>query len=199
MNTELPTAGRSRLVASDRTGRPWTTLIPISSPLLPSYRFSYRFRLPSAIRPNKVPPSRCQGWRSLTRPRVEEFEVATGDNYVIDLIFQAHLEGRDHGFTARNTPEAPPLDELRLAQQKLNDWYVAWSDGITLSALEEKVSFSFVGGGNGVMTRGEILQHLVTHTCYHRGYVAQMFLEVPVKAPTTDLTVFLRDVPLNLD
>ena len=86
MNTELPTAGRSRLVASDRTGRPWTTLIPISSPLLPSYRFSYRFRLPSAIRPNKVPPSRCQGWRSLTRPRVEEFEVATGGRAPLLLI-----------------------------------------------------------------------------------------------------------------
>ena len=38
----------------------------------------YRFRLPSAIRPHKVPPSRCKGWRSLTRPRVEDFEVATG-------------------------------------------------------------------------------------------------------------------------
>ena len=120
-------------------------------------------------------------------------------NYVIDLIFQAHLEGRDHGFTARNTPEAPPLEELRQAQQKLDDWYIAWSDGLTLSALEEKVSFTFVGGGDGVMTRGEILQHLVTHTCYHRGYASQLFLEVPVKAPTTDLTVFLRDVPLNLD
>jgi uncharacterized damage-inducible protein DinB len=24
-------------------------------------------------------------------------------NYVIDLIFQAHLLGREHGFTARNT------------------------------------------------------------------------------------------------
>jgi hypothetical protein len=75
MNTELPTAAQSRLVASGRTGRPWTTLIPISSPLL----HSYRFRLPSAIRPNKVPPSRRKGWRSLTRPRVEEFEVATED------------------------------------------------------------------------------------------------------------------------
>ena len=74
MSTELPTAGRSRLVASDRTVQPWTTLVPDSSRLL----HSYRFRLPSAIRPNKVPPSRCQGWRSLTRPRVEEFEVATG-------------------------------------------------------------------------------------------------------------------------
>ena len=96
MNTEWPTAGRSRLVASDRTGRPWTTLIPISSPLLPSYRFSYRFRLPSAIRPNKVPPSRCQGWRSLTRPRVEEFEVATG-GLLIDLSWaSSQLEGNTY-------------------------------------------------------------------------------------------------------
>ena len=94
MNTELPTAGRSRLVASDRTGRPWTTLIPISSPLLPSYRFSYRFRLPSAIRPNKVPPSRCQGWRSLTRPRVEEFEVATGVLTLSWLCSREQLESR---------------------------------------------------------------------------------------------------------
>src|SRR5262249_59794265 len=31
---------------------------------------------------------------------------------VIDSIFQAHLEGRPHGFTARNTPTHPPLDEL---------------------------------------------------------------------------------------
>lgn len=120
-------------------------------------------------------------------------------NYVIDLIFQAHLEGREHGFTARNTPDAPPLEELRQSQQKLNDWYIAWSDGLDDAALNEKVNFTFVGGGDGVMTRGEILQHIVTHTSYHRGFVAQMFWEVPVKAPTTDLTVFLRDVPLNLD
>ena len=119
-------------------------------------------------------------------------------NYVIDRIFQAHLEGREHGFTARNT-EAPPLEDLRQAQEKLDGWYIAWSDGITDAALNEKVNFTYVGGGEGVMTRGEILQHIVTHTSYHRGFVAQMFLEVPVKAPTTDLTVFLRDVPLNLD
>jgi len=74
MNTELPTAGRSRFVASDRTARPWTTFAPISSRRLNHYRF----RLPNAIRPIKVPQSRCQGWRSLRWPRVEEFEVATG-------------------------------------------------------------------------------------------------------------------------
>lgn len=124
-------------------------------------------------------------------------------NYVIDLIFQAHLEGREHGFAARNTPESPPLEQLSQAQHQLNDWYIDWSDRLTESALNEKVEFTFVGGGEGVMTRGEILQHLVTHTSYHRGFVAQLFWEIPTtpptRVPTTDLTIFLRDVPLKLD
>jgi uncharacterized damage-inducible protein DinB len=114
-------------------------------------------------------------------------------NYVIDRIFQAHLEGRSHGYTARNTPEHPPLAELWRAQRDLDHWYVNWSDQISDAALSERVNFSFVGGGEGVMTRGEILQHLVNHTSYHRGFVAQMMYDVPARPPTTDLTVFLRD------
>lgn len=115
-------------------------------------------------------------------------------NYVIDRIFQAHLEGRAHGYTARNTAEHPPLAELWRAQQDIDRWYIDWSDAISEAALEEKVRFEFVGGGEGVMTRGEILQHLVNHTSYHRGFVAQMMYDIPVRPPTTDLTVYLRDV-----
>ena len=29
-------------------------------------------------------------------------------NYIIDRIFQAHLEGREHGYSVRSTPEYPP-------------------------------------------------------------------------------------------
>lgn len=118
--------------------------------------------------------------------------------YVIDAIFQAHLEGREHGYTARNTETYPPLPELWGSQRKIDQWYVDWSDAITDAALGEKVGFSFVGGGNGIMTRGEILQHLANHMTYHRGFVAQMLYEVPVRPPTTDLTVFLRDAPPDL-
>ena len=32
--------------------------------------------------------------------------------YMIDVIWQAHLEGRDDGLTVRNTPDHPPLEEL---------------------------------------------------------------------------------------
>ena len=115
-------------------------------------------------------------------------------SYVIDRIFQAHLTGRTHGYAARNTAEHPPLDELWRAQREMDRWYIDWADTTSEPALEEKVRFSFVGGGEGVMSRREILQHLVNHTTYHRGFVAQMIYEVPAKPPTTDLTVYLRDV-----
>jgi len=120
-------------------------------------------------------------------------------NFVIDRIFQAHLEGRGHGYTARNTPDHPPLAELWRAQEELDRWYVDWSDRISEAALQEKVNFTFVGGGEGMMSRGDILQHLVNHTSYHRGFVAQMIYDVPARPPTTDLTVFLRDAAPTLD
>ena len=115
-------------------------------------------------------------------------------NFVIDRIFQAHLEGRGHGYTARNTPEHPPLAELWRSQQELDKWYVDTFDGMDEIRLNQTVNFTFVGGGEGTMTRGEMLQHIVNHTSYHRGFVAQMIYDVPARPPTTDLTVFLRDV-----
>jgi uncharacterized damage-inducible protein DinB len=118
-------------------------------------------------------------------------------NCVIDLIWQAHLEGREHGYTARNTPDHPPLDELRRQQQAVDDWYIAWSDALSDAALDEKVNFTLIGGNQGVMTRGEILLHVVNHTTYHRGFVADLFYQVPARPPTTDLPVFLREVPQN--
>lgn len=115
-------------------------------------------------------------------------------NYVIDRIFQAHLEGRRHGYTARNTQDHPPLGELWRAQQEVDAWYVVWAEKVAEPALDEVVRFEFVGGGEGAMTRGQILMHLVNHTSYHRGFVADMMYQVPVRAPVTDLTVYLRDV-----
>jgi uncharacterized damage-inducible protein DinB len=116
-------------------------------------------------------------------------------NYVIDRIFQAHLEGRGHGYNARNTPDHPPLQELWRAQQEIDAWYIAAYEAMSDAELDSVVRFTFVGGGDGAMTRAEILLHVVNHTSYHRGFVAEMFYQVPARPPTTDLPVFLRDVP----
>jgi uncharacterized damage-inducible protein DinB len=114
-------------------------------------------------------------------------------NYVIDLIWQAHLEGRKHGFETRNTKEHPPLHELRGKQQAIDEWYIGWADGLSDAALGEKVHFTLIGGNEGVMTRGEILLHVVNHTTYHRGFVADLFYQVPARPPVTDLPVYLRE------
>jgi uncharacterized damage-inducible protein DinB len=128
------------------------------------------------------------------RPTLFKTMIGTlNHNYVVDLIWQAHLEGREHGFSARNLVLHPRLDDLWQAQQKMNEWMTAWSDAQSDVTLDEPVHFSFISGERAVMTRGEILLHLVNHASYHRGWVCDMFFQVPAKPPTTDLPVFLLD------
>jgi len=115
--------------------------------------------------------------------------------HVVDLIWRAHLEGKAHGFTARNTDELPAFQSLRQAQSALDAWFVAYAQAITPGAQDETVRFTFVDGGEGAMTRGEMLLHVVNHKTYHRGYVAEMLYRNGRKPPTMDLPVFLRDVP----
>lgn len=113
--------------------------------------------------------------------------------YVIDRVFRCHLEGRAHGYTARNTERYPPLPELAQMQREMDRWYVDFADRQAEAALGERVNFEYIGGGAGSMTRGEILLHVVNHATYHRGFVADFFYQGPVRPPATDFTVFLRD------
>jgi uncharacterized damage-inducible protein DinB len=114
--------------------------------------------------------------------------------HVVDSIFRAHLEGRPHGYTARNTPSPPPLEELRASVRDQDRWFVDYAVGLSDAQAAERVAFQFVGGGDGNMSRLEILMHLVNHGTYHRGFVGDMLNQAGVRPRATDLTVFLRDV-----
>ncbi len=118
--------------------------------------------------------------------------------YLVDLIWQAHLEGRDHGFEARDLVLHESLPELWRAQQVIDQWYIDWSDAQSAQSLDETVHFRFIGGERGAMTRGDILLHVVSHATYHRGWVAEMFFQVPARNPTTDLPVYLSKLNLSL-
>ena len=114
--------------------------------------------------------------------------------YVVDDIFKAHLTGEGHGYSARNTEMTPSLSQLRRASDDLARWYIQFADAQTGRELAKTVEFEFVGGGQGAMTRGQILHHIVNHTTYHIGYVSDMMYQIPVEPPATDLPVYLRDV-----
>jgi uncharacterized damage-inducible protein DinB len=116
-------------------------------------------------------------------------------SYVVDLIWQAHLERREHGFKARNILLHSQLPALWTAQQKINDWFIDWAAMQNETLLDENVPFTFVNGSQASMRRGEIFLHLVTHGSYHRGWVAEMFLEAGARPPQPDLSVFLCEAP----
>lgn len=115
--------------------------------------------------------------------------------YVVDRIWQAHLEGRPHGIPALNTVLHPELADLRRAQQAIDDWYIGWSDALSEAAAEETIRFTLIGGSPGEMRRADVLFHLVNHTSYHRGFVADLFFQIPARPPLTDFPIFLREEP----
>ena len=113
--------------------------------------------------------------------------------HAMDLVWKAHLEGVEHGLASRNPVTRPSFAELREAQSAIDAWFIDYAGQLDANASEEIVHFVFIGGGDGAMSRADMLRHVVTHGSYHRGQVSQMMYQVPAKPPTTDLPVFLRD------
>jgi uncharacterized damage-inducible protein DinB len=112
--------------------------------------------------------------------------------YAMDFVWQCHLLGKTHGLATRNPVDHPALQDLVASQRQIDTWYVDYADSLSHDQLDEVVEFEFIGGGNGTMSRGDILLHVVNHTTYHRGHVADMLYHLNVFPPTTDLPVFLR-------
>ena len=110
--------------------------------------------------------------------------------YAMDDVWRAHLEARPHGYATRNPEVCPSLAELRDAQVGMDAWFVRYAD--SLSQEDEIVTFHFIGGGAGSMSRRDILLHVANHGTYHRGNVASMMYQAGVAPPTTDLPVFLK-------
>ena len=110
----------------------------------------------------------------------------------MDQVWRAHLEGVPHHLTSRNPSECPPLEDISAGQAASNEWLVAYVEALGHREIDP-VSFTFIGGGDGRMTRGEIILHMVNHSTYHRGHVADMIYNSGHQPPTTDLPVFLRE------
>lgn len=113
--------------------------------------------------------------------------------HAMDHVWQCHLLGKPHGRATRNPEYCPEMEALPAGQRDMDRWYVAYANSIADQELDEVVTFEFIGGGQGSMSRGDILLHVVNHTTYHRGHVADMLYSLGVSPPTTDLPVFLRE------
>ncbi|NEX88773.1 damage-inducible protein DinB [Aeromonas rivipollensis] len=112
--------------------------------------------------------------------------------HVVDAIFKANLLGERHGFSATNTPETPTLAALRTAIGELDGWYLAYVARLSQADGEAVLSFNFVDGDKGRMSREEMLLHLVTHGGYHRGAIGRILVQCGITPPRDTLTTFLH-------
>ena len=112
--------------------------------------------------------------------------------YVVDRIFQAHLLGEPHGYTATNTEATPELDDLQFSVAETDAWYESYVSRSSAQALGESLTFRFTDGDAGTMTREEMLLHAVTHGSYHRGNVGQVLKSISVAPPRDLYTKFLH-------
>jgi uncharacterized damage-inducible protein DinB len=117
--------------------------------------------------------------------------------YVIDDVFKAHILGNTHNYTARNTESHPPLEELWGLQRVMDKWYVDYAKTLSDERLSEVVKFQFIGGGDGVMSRADMIIHVVNHSTYHRGFVGDLMYQVPAIPPANDYPVYLREIDEN--
>lgn len=59
------------------------------------------------------------------RPTLKNMINTLNHLHVVDLIWQAHIEGRDHGIQALNTVLYTDLTEVWRAQQAIDAWFIA--------------------------------------------------------------------------
>ncbi len=114
-------------------------------------------------------------------------------SYAMDYVWQSHLLGKHHGLTSRNPENCPDIGDLADAQRTIDRWYVDYVGSLSEKSFDEVVTFEFIGGGTGSMTRSDILLHVVNHTTYHRGHAADILYSINVFPPATDFPVFLRE------
>lgn len=112
---------------------------------------------------------------------------------LVGEIFRAHLEMRGHPHTSRHRSVTRPFALVAEELRSMNRHHVEFTDAQSEVELDEVVSFTYVEGGDGAMTKSEILIHLVNHSTYHRGFISTLLFPHRLNGRANDLTVFLRD------
>lgn len=112
--------------------------------------------------------------------------------HVVDRIFQAHPAGRPHGYTATNTEATPELGTLQFEVAETDAWFEQYVAAVTPQQLTERIAFRFTDGDAGLMSREEMLAHVITHGAYHRGNVGQVLKSIGVAPPRDLFTKFLH-------
>jgi uncharacterized damage-inducible protein DinB len=101
---------------------------------------------------------------------------ALSHSYIVDRIFAAHMRRKPHGYRSVNLSEMPTLDDLSADIRASDREYVDYVSALDHDQLAERIGFVFTDGAAGLMSREEMLMHVITHGAGHRGQVSAVML-----------------------
>jgi uncharacterized damage-inducible protein DinB len=113
---------------------------------------------------------------------------------IVEELFRARLLGDEPLHCSTNTEIVPSLNELDLKLTFSNQWLASYVADLHPETLDDQLSFEFVDGQRGRMTRLEILFHLVNHGTYHRGAIGHALDLAKALRPADTYTVFIHSL-----
>lgn len=120
-----------------------------------------------------------------------------GHAHIVDCIFMAHLQRAEHGYTSTEPAEVPQPEALFPAIEGADRWLIDHAGRLSPEELAERIPFSFTDGFAGVMSREEMLGHLIAHGGYHRGEIGQILTQQFGSSPPDTFTGYLRRWPVS--
>jgi uncharacterized damage-inducible protein DinB len=112
---------------------------------------------------------------------------------IVDQIFKARLSGAEPGFAGVVAERLPDLDALAATMAEMDAWYLDYVRDVSPAELERVLEFTFVADGeDGLMSKGQMLAHVITHGASHRGAIGKMLESMKVVGASDMVTTFAR-------
>ena len=113
---------------------------------------------------------------------------------VIDKVWMAHMQGKTHSFEKLQTVIHENLNDFQAAKKKMDQEIRDYVSGLSEDELEEVVNYELMGGNKGNLPRYMIITHLAIHGAFHRGFIADMFGQIPAVPAGQDIPVWERSL-----
>jgi uncharacterized damage-inducible protein DinB len=110
----------------------------------------------------------------------------------VEEIFRARLLGTEEPHSSTNSQVVPELADLSKRIAASNEWLQSYARSASPAQLQESIRFSFTDGKPGLLSREEVIFHVVNHGSYHRGAIGHALDLASAPRPADTFTVFIH-------
>jgi len=110
----------------------------------------------------------------------------------VEEIFRARLLATEEPHSSTNSEVVPELADLGKRLAASNEWLQGYARSASPAQLQESIRFTFTDGKPGLLSREEVIFHLVNHGSYHRGAIGHALDMANASRPADTFTVFIH-------